>query len=74
MTSGAEAVSMGVPPASVVEVIVKFPGHTVLGIWNRKDFVSEVPAGIVNAGVVNITLLELLVQEGKGPSGPVKVN
>src|SRR5882762_1329198 len=68
----AEELSTGVPPTSVVEVVVNVPVQAVFGIKNGKETDFEVPAFIVNGGVVNISVLVLA--QDFGPSGPVNVN
>jgi hypothetical protein len=68
----AEVLSTGVPPTNVVEVVVNVPVHAVFGIRNGNETDFEVPACIVNGGVVNISVLVLA--QFLGPSGPVNVN
>ena len=70
--SVAEVLSTGVPPTSVVVVIVNGPAHALFGIKNGNETDFEVPACIVNGGTVNITVLVLA--QDLGTSGPVKVN
>ena len=64
--------STGAPPISVVAVVVNVPAHALFGIKNGNETDFEVPGCIVNAGVVNMTVLVLA--QDLGPSGPVKVN
>ena len=64
--------STGVPPTSVVAVVVNVPVHALVGIKNGNEIVFDVPAAIVNGGVVNITVLVLA--QDLGPSGPANVN
>ena len=68
----ADVLSTGVPATSVVVVIVNGPAHALFGIKNGNDTDFDVPACIVNGGVVNISVLVLA--QDLGPSGPVKVN
>ena len=70
--SVAEVLSTGAPPISVVAVVVNVPVHALFGIENGNETDFEVPACIVNGGVVNMTVLVLA--QDLGPSGPVKVN
>ena len=70
--SVADVLSTGVPATSVVVVIVNVPAQAVLGIKNGNETDFEVPGCIVNAGVVNMTVLVLA--QDLGPSGPVNVN
>src|SRR6266481_333199 len=70
--SVAEMLSTGTPPISVVAVVINVPLHALFGIRNGNETDFEVPACIVNGGVVNITVLVLA--QDLGPSGPVNVN
>jgi hypothetical protein len=59
-----EVLSMAVPRTRVVDVVVYCPAQAFLGIKNGNETDLEVPAGIVNGGVVNITVV-VLAQDGR---------
>jgi len=60
------------PPISVVEVTEYVPVHAFFGTLNGNETALEVPFGIVNGGMVNITDLEL--EQEIGLCGPVRSN
>jgi hypothetical protein len=67
-----EVLSITVPPMRVVEVTLYVPMHVFFGTVNGKETLFDVPGGIVNTGVVNITVLVLL--QALGARGPVSTN
>ena len=64
--------STAVPLIKVVEVTEYVPGHVPFGTRNGNEMVFDVPFGMVNAGVVNISVCVLL-QESE-VCGPVNSN
>jgi len=72
MVSVAAVSSTAVPFISVVEVTEYVPTHAVFGTMNWNEMVFDVPFGIVNGGVVNMSVFVLL--QALGLCGPVNSN
>jgi hypothetical protein len=71
--SAAVEVSTTFPLTKVVAVVVYVPGQVLFGTRYGNVTVFCVFAGSVNGGVVNMTVLFVLLQLSDG-SGPVQVN